>query len=73
MTRPPDNSNLCHVRNRPAPEGFIYNPLNHTKIQPDLLHTLLHVELDDGRLLAVGAHVLPRESDRLLLQALTAM
>ena len=38
-----------------------------------LLHGLLCEELDDGRLLGVGAHVLQRETDRLLLQDLTAM
>ena len=42
-------------------------------LEAGLLHELLRVEVDDGRLLAVVAHVLPRESDRLLLQDLTAM
>ena len=36
-------------------------------LEAGLLHALLRVELDDGRLLAVGAHVLPRESDWELL------
>ena len=42
-------------------------------MEAGLLHGLLRVELDDGRLLAVGTHGLPRESDRLLLQDLTAL
>ena len=41
---------------------------HHSVFEAGLLHALLCVELDDGRLLAVGAHVLPRELDRLLLQ-----
>ena len=37
-----------------------------------LLHVLLREELDDDRLFAVGAHFLPRKTDRLLIQDLKA-